>query len=123
MIKGLLPTNARRLHGNANPSSVLLCGYYGEGNLGDDLLLKILLEEIDNSFTLLITSNKNLTKCLLTNDYSIKSKSLKESSHDSRNSENYALKAAKSMNEQFTWSKLVRRTRDDLRAFRDRLFL
>ncbi|WP_320674704.1 polysaccharide pyruvyl transferase CsaB [Prochlorococcus sp. MIT 1341] len=48
----LLPLKAR-------PSSVLLCGYYGERNLGDDLLLEILINSIDNRVNLLITTNQH----------------------------------------------------------------
>ena len=37
--------------------TLLLCGYYGENNLGDDALLLVLLQQIPASFSLLITAN------------------------------------------------------------------
>ena len=37
--------------------TLLLCGYYGENNLGDDALLQVLLQQIPAGFTLLITAN------------------------------------------------------------------
>ena len=37
--------------------TLLLCGYYGESNLGDDALLQVLLQQIPAGFSLLITAN------------------------------------------------------------------
>ncbi|AII45211.1 hypothetical protein KR49_01870 [Synechococcus sp. KORDI-49] len=37
--------------------TLLLCGYYGENNLGDDALLLVLLQQIPAGFSLLITAN------------------------------------------------------------------
>ena len=37
--------------------TLLLCGYYGESNLGDDALLQVLLQQIPAGFGLLITAN------------------------------------------------------------------
>ena len=37
--------------------TLLLCGYYGENNLGDDALLQVLLQQIPADFGLLITAN------------------------------------------------------------------
>ncbi|MCP4972134.1 MAG: polysaccharide pyruvyl transferase CsaB [Prochlorococcus sp.] len=38
-------------------STVLLCGYYGENNLGDDALLQILLQDLPDHCQALITAN------------------------------------------------------------------
>jgi len=37
--------------------TLLLCGYYGEDNLGDDALLLVLTQQISDDFNLLITAN------------------------------------------------------------------
>ena len=36
---------------------VLLCGYYGEDNLGDDALLQVLLHQLPSGFRPLITAH------------------------------------------------------------------
>ena len=41
--------------------TLLLCGYYGESNLGDDALLQVLLQQIPAGFGLLITANDRET--------------------------------------------------------------
>ena len=46
------------------PLSVLLCGYYGEGNLGDELLLELILDLMDPRIYVYITSNDLLLATL-----------------------------------------------------------
>lgn len=38
------------------PQSVLLCGYYGEHNLGDDALLQAVLGELPEAWTPVVTA-------------------------------------------------------------------
>ena len=40
-----------------SPSRVLLCGYYGEHNLGDDALLQVLLDQLPASLVPLVTAH------------------------------------------------------------------
>ncbi len=61
MDKGFPLGRANNVSSDSNPPSVLLCGYYGEGNLGDELTLSILLKIIDKSFSILISTNKPVT--------------------------------------------------------------
>ena len=41
----------------SGPASLLLCGYYGEHNLGDDALLQVLLQGLPGSAPLMITAH------------------------------------------------------------------
>jgi hypothetical protein len=41
----------------SEPTSLLLCGYYGEHNLGDDALLQVLLQALPVSSSLIITAH------------------------------------------------------------------
>ena len=41
----------------SEPASLLLCGYYGEHNLGDDALLQVLLQALPVSSPLIITAH------------------------------------------------------------------
>ena len=41
----------------SEPTSLLLCGYYGEHNLGDDALLQVLLQALPVSSPLIITAH------------------------------------------------------------------
>ena len=41
----------------SEPASLLLCGYYGEHNLGDDALLQVLLQSLPGSAPLMITAH------------------------------------------------------------------
>ena len=41
---------------DAEKAKVLLCGYYGEHNLGDDALLQVLISQLPNAWDPLITA-------------------------------------------------------------------
>ena len=51
-----LAAHPSRQHGSADPLPVLLCGYYGEHNLGDDALLEALLQLLPAGVTPLVTA-------------------------------------------------------------------
>ena len=51
-----LAAHPSRQHGSADPLPVLLCGYYGEHNLGDDALLEALLQLVPAGVTPLVTA-------------------------------------------------------------------
>ena len=49
----------------SEPASLLLCGYYGEHNLGDDALLQVLLQRVDVSNFKMDYQFKLLILCFL----------------------------------------------------------
>jgi len=54
---GSLAAHPITVHGPAASRPVLLCGYYGEHNLGDDALLEALLGQLPASVTPLVTAH------------------------------------------------------------------